>query len=65
MSPLSAFIFAVIAITIQLWLFTLRRLRGAIVGSPTDNEIVNFKSSEKRYWVNAELTNGRLAMMGF
>ena len=65
MSPLSALIIVVIAITIQFSLFTLRRLKEPIVGSPTDNEIVNFKSSEKRYWFNAELTNRRFAMMGF
>ena len=65
MSPLSAFIIVLIAITIQLWLFTLRRLREPIVASPTENEILNFKTSEKKFWVNAELTNGRLAMMGF
>ena len=65
MSPLTGFIIVVIAITLQFTLYTIKRLQEPLEPnlfktqkSPKMNNI------KKSYWKNAEITNGRLAMVG-
>ena len=65
MSTLSGFIIVIIAITFQLTLYTIKRLREPLEADYplkfTSNKMQNQKPN---YWKNAEITNGRLAMMG-
>mgnify|MGYP001496984686 CR=1 FL=1 len=64
MSPLSAFIIVIIAITIQFSLYALRRLSEPLRVDSNKEKIIEIRSAKSNYWFNAELTNGRLAMMG-
>tara|TARA_B100000945_G_scaffold212932_1_gene171518 strand:+ start:384 stop:635 length:252 start_codon:yes stop_codon:yes gene_type:complete len=64
MSPLSAFIIVIIAITIQFSLYALRRLSEPLRVDSNKEKIIKIRSTKSNYWFNAELTNGRLAMMG-
>ena len=65
MSPLTGFIIVVIAITLQFTLYTIKRLQ-----EPLEPNLFNTQKSPKmnniknNYWKNAEITNGRLAMVG-
>ena len=65
MSPLTSFIIVVIAITLQFTLYTIKRLQ-----EPLEPNLLDTKKSykminpKKNYWKNAEITNGRLAMVG-
>ena len=65
MSPLTAFIIVIIAITFQFTLYTLKRLKEPLLPmlsrDMTSNKMINTK---RNYWKNAEITNGRLAMVG-
>ena len=65
MSPLTGFIIVLIAITFQFTLYTIKRLQEpldpSLITSQTVSKINEIKSS---YWKNAEITNGRLAMIG-
>jgi len=61
MSPLTLFIIFILAITFTTARYTLIRLRDPIESSIRD-ELKN--SNYTDYWKNAEITNGRLAMMG-
>ena len=66
MDALTSFIVVITAITIQFTLYAIKRLQEPL-------EPINFidKNSEKNnnytgnHWKNAEITNGRLAMIGF
>jgi len=66
MDALTSFIVVVIAITIQFSLYAIKRLQ-----EPLEPDYLIDKNSNKiknytdRYWENAEITNGRLAMIGF
>ena len=66
MDALTSFIVVIIAITIQFSLYAIKRLQEPL----EPNYLIN-KDSKKinnymgKYWKNAELTNGRLAMIGF
>ena len=66
MDALTSFIIVIIAITIQFSLYSLKRLQ-----EPLEPNYLMNKNSEKaknyigKYWKNAEITNGRLAMIGF
>ena len=66
MDALTSFIIVIIAITIQFSLYTIKRLQ-----EPLEPNYLKDKSSKEiknymgKYWENAELTNGRLAMIGF
>ena len=65
MSPLTSFIIVVIAITLQITLYTLKRLQEPLEPNLFDTKkSYKMKSSKKNYWKNAEITNGRLAMVG-
>ena len=66
MDSLTSFIVVIIAITIQFSLYAIKRLQ-----EPLEPKYVIDKNSNKnnnyigKYWKIAEITNGRLAMIGF
>ena len=65
MSPLTGFIIVVLAITLQFTLYAIKRLQ-----EPLEPNFINKKNKAAKnymgtFWKNAELTNGRLAMIGF
>ena len=66
MDALTSFIVVIIAITIQFSLYAIRRLQ-----EPLEPDFLIEENSKKiknytdKYWKNAEITNGRLAMIGF
>ena len=66
MDALTSFIVVIIAITIQFSLYAIKRLQ-----EPLEPNYLIEKNSKKsknymgRFWKNAEITNGRLAMIGF
>ena len=65
MSPLTGFIIVVIAITLQITLYSIKRLQEPF--EPNLFETQKFPKMNNRgksYWKNAEITNGRLAMVG-
>ena len=65
MSPLTGFIIVLIAITFQFTLYTLKRLQEPLEQNSLNNQLrTKMNDSKRRYWKNAEMTNGRLAMIG-
>jgi len=65
MSPLSGFIIVVIAITLQFTLYTIKRLQEPLEPNLLDTQkLPKMNNRERSYWKNAEITNGRLAMVG-
>jgi len=66
MDALTSFIVVIIAITVQFSLYAIKRLQ-----EPLEPDYLINKNSKKiqnikgKYWMNAEITNGRLAMIGF
>ena len=66
MDALTSFIVVIIAITIQFSLYAIKRLQ-----EPLEPKYLIDKNSKKiknyvgKFWKNAEITNGRLAMIGF
>ena len=66
MDALTSFIVVIIAITIQFSLYAIKRLQ-----EPLEPNYLIDKNSQKnknyigKFWNNAEITNGRLAMIGF
>ena len=66
MDALTSFIVVIIAITIQFSLYAIKRLQ-----EPLEPDYLIDKNSKKiknymgKFWKNAEITNGRLAMIGF
>ena len=66
MDALTSFIVVIIAITIQFSLYAIKRLK-----EPLEPNYLIDKNSKKninymgKFWKNAEITNGRLAMIGF
>ena len=66
MDALTSFIVVIIAITIQFSLYAIKRLQ-----EPLEPDFMIKENSKKiknykvKYWKNAEMTNGRLAMIGF
>ena len=65
MSPLTGFIIVLIAITLQFTLYTIKRLKEPLEVNLSDTqEFYKMKNSNRSYWKNAEITNGRLAMVG-
>ena len=66
MDALTSFIIVVIAITIQFSLYTFKRLQEPLEPDFLINEnSKKIKNYTGKYWKNAEITNGRLAMIGF
>ena len=66
MDALTSFIVVIIAITIQFSLYAIKRLQ-----EPLEPDLLmdvnskNINANTSKYWKNAEITNGRLAMIGF
>ena len=66
MDALTSFIVVIIAITIQFSLYTIKRLQEPLEPNYLiDKDSKKFKNYMGKYWKNAEITNGRLAMVGF
>ncbi len=66
MDALTSFIIVIIAITIQFSLYAIKRLQEPL----EPNYLINKNSTKSKkykvkFWKNAEITNGRLAMIGF
>ena len=65
MSPLTGFIIVVIAVTLQFTLYTIKRLQEPLEPNLLDTQkFPKMNKRVKNYWKNAEITNGRLAMVG-
>ena len=64
MSPLTGFIIVVIAITLQFTLYTIKRLQEPLEPIFDTQKSQKMNNRKKSYWKNAEITNGRLAMIG-
>ena len=64
MSPLTGFIVVLIAVTFQFTLYTIKRLQEPLEPNLSNNLASKNNDSKKSYWKNAEITNGRLAMIG-
>jgi len=66
MDALTSFIVVIIAITIQFSLYAIKRIQ-----EPLEPDFLIEENTKKiqnytyKYWENAEITNGRLAMIGF
>ena len=66
MDSLTSFIVVIIAITIQISLYTIKRLQEPLEPNYLiDKNGIKTKNYMGKYWENAEITNGRLAMIGF
>ena len=66
MDALTSFIIVVIAITIQISLYTIKRIQEPLEPDYLATyETKTNKNYMGNFWKNAELTNGRLAMIGF
>ena len=61
MSPLTLFIVFIIAVTFITARYTLNRLNEPVKSNSSD---LIKQNNYLDYWKNAEITNGRLAMMG-
>ena len=64
MDPLTSFIIVLIVITFQFSLYAIKRLQEPLEPNFSNNTITKMNDSRKSYWKNAEITNGRLAMIG-
>ena len=66
MDALTSFIVVIIAITIQFSLYAIKRLQEPLEPNYfIDKNSKIDKNYSYKYWKNAEITNGRLAMIGF
>ena len=66
MDALTSFIIVIIAITIQFSLYAIKRLQEPLEPDfLIDENLKKYKNSTRKFWKNAETTNGRLAMIGF
>ena len=66
MDALTSFIVVIIAITIQFSLYAIKRLKEPLEPDfLIDENLKKIKTHSDKYWKNAEITNGRLAMIGF
>ena len=65
MDPLTGFIIVLIVITFQFTLYAIKRIQEPFEPN-FSNDLTQNKMNETRksYWKNAEITNGRLAMVG-
>ena len=65
MSPLTGFIIVVTAVTLQFTLYAIKRLQEPLEPNLFDNQnSIKMNNLKKSYWKKAEITNGRLAMVG-
>ena len=66
MDALTSFIVVIVAITTQFSLYAIKRLQEPLEPNYLiDKNPKNIKSYTGKFWKNAEITNGRLAMIGF
>ena len=66
MDPLTSFIVVIIAITLQFSLYAIKRLQEPLEPNYLiDKDLKKIKNYKGKFWKNAEITNGRLAMIGF
>jgi len=66
MDALTSFIVVIIGITIQFSLYAIKRLQEPLEPNYfIDNNSKEIKKNKVKFWKNAEITNGRLAMIGF
>ena len=65
MDALTSFIIVIIAITIQFSLYAIKRLQEPLEPNYLKDKNLNITNYMGKYWKNAEITNGRLAMIGF
>ena len=66
MDALTSFIVVIIAITIQFSLYAIKRLQEPLEPNYLiDKRSKKIKNFTGMFWKNAEMTNGRLAMIGF
>ena len=65
MDPLTGFIIVLVVITFQFTLYAIKRMKEPFEPDLSTYQTFNKnKESSKSYWKNAEITNGRLAMIG-
>ena len=65
MDPLTGFIIVLVVITFQFTLYAIKRMKEPFEPNlSTDQTFNKMNKSNKSYWKNAEITNGRLAMIG-
>ena len=65
MDPLTGFIIVLIVITFQFTLYAIKRFKEPIEPNLlNDHTFAKMSQAKKSYWKNAEITNGRLAMIG-
>ena len=65
MDPLSGFIIVLVVVTFQFTLYAIKRLQEPLEPNLSkDTTYPEMKDPRKSYWKNAEITNGRLAMVG-
>ena len=66
MDALTSFIIVIIAITIQFSLYAIKRLQEPLEPNYLiDKNLKKNNNKKGNYWKTAEITNGRLAMIGF
>ena len=65
MDALTSFIVVIIAITVQLTLYAIKRLQEPLEPKYLIDKNSKTNNYSGKYWKNAEITNGRLAMVGF
>ena len=65
MDPLTGFIIVLVVVTFQFTLYAIKRMQEPLEPNlSTDKTFTKMENSKKSYWKNAEITNGRLAMVG-
>ena len=65
MDPLTGFIIILLVITFQFTLYAIKRMQEPLEPNLSSYQTHNkMNNSRKSYWKNAEITNGRLAMIG-
>ena len=65
MDPLTGFIIVLIVITFQFTLYAIKRMQEPFeTNFSTDQTFNKMNKLRVNYWKNAEITNGRLAMVG-
>ena len=66
MDALTSFIVVITTITIQFSLYAIKRLQEPLEPDYLiDKNPKKIKNYKVKYWKHAEITNGRLAMIGF